>query len=148
MFDGAASRRIEALAATDLPPHSLMQRAGAAVARLALALAPHAQRVWIAAGPGNNGGDGFEAAMHLQRAGKQVHVSAIGDARPRPADAAASLARAQAAGVKVDLGLADVARADLVIDGLLGLGNTRPATGAIADAVRQVNSQSGPPHRH
>ena len=144
LFDGAASRRIEALAASDLPPHSLMQRAGAAVARLALALAPHAQRVWIAAGPGNNGGDGFEAAMHLHRAGKQVHVSAIGDAKRRPADAAASLARAQAAGVKVDLDLADVARTDLVIDGLLGLGNTRPATGAIADAVRQVNSQTAP----
>ena len=44
-----------------------MRRAGLAVARLALALAPHATRVWIAAGPGNNGGDGLEAALHLQR---------------------------------------------------------------------------------
>ena len=38
----AASRRLEAAAAATLPPHTLMQRAGLSVARLALALAPHA----------------------------------------------------------------------------------------------------------
>ena len=59
----AATRELERLAAAGLSPHTLMQRAGLSVARLALALAPHARRIWIACGPGNNGGDGFEAAM-------------------------------------------------------------------------------------
>ena len=72
LHDTAGSRQVETLAAAHCAPHTLMQRAGAGVARLALALAPHGQRVWIAAGPGNNGGDGFEAAYHLQQAGKQV----------------------------------------------------------------------------
>ena len=67
LFHTAATRRIEQAAAVTLPPHTLMQRAGLAVAQLALALAPHARTVWIACGPGNNGGDGLEAAMHLQR---------------------------------------------------------------------------------
>ena len=74
----AATRELERLAAAGLPPHTLMQRAGLAVARLALALAPHARRIWIACGPGNNGGDGFEAAMHLHRWGKNVTLTWTG----------------------------------------------------------------------
>jgi NAD(P)H-hydrate repair Nnr-like enzyme with NAD(P)H-hydrate epimerase domain len=65
LHDVATIRRIERRAAAVLPPHTLMQRAGLAVARLALALAPHARSIWVACGPGNNGGDGFEAALHL-----------------------------------------------------------------------------------
>jgi len=62
LHDVAAVRRFEQRAAAALPPHALMQRAGLAVARLALALAPHARTFWVACGPGNNGGDGLEAA--------------------------------------------------------------------------------------
>ena len=72
LFDTAQTRRIEAQAQAALPPYTLMQRAGVAVSQLALAIAPHAARVWIAAGPGNNGGDGFEAAANLRRHGRQV----------------------------------------------------------------------------
>jgi NAD(P)H-hydrate repair Nnr-like enzyme with NAD(P)H-hydrate epimerase domain len=67
LFDVAATRRIEHLAASTLPPHTLMQRAGLSVAKLAMAVAPHARCIWIACGPGNNGGDGFEAATHLHQ---------------------------------------------------------------------------------
>ena len=63
----AASRAIEAAALAQHAPHELMQRAGAAVARLALAVAPHARRIWVACGPGNNGGDGLVAARQLHR---------------------------------------------------------------------------------
>ena len=45
LFNTAATRRIEHAAAATLPPHTLMQRAGLAVAQLAQALAPHARRV-------------------------------------------------------------------------------------------------------
>ena len=144
LHDAAGSREIEALAAAGLPPHTLMQRAGLGVARLALALAPHAQRIWVAAGPGNNGGDGFEAAFHLHRAGKQVRVSAIGDRSRRPSDAAASLARAQAAGVVIDTALPQDAACDIAIDALLGLGATRVPDGAMAEAVQRFNGHSGP----
>jgi NAD(P)H-hydrate repair Nnr-like enzyme with NAD(P)H-hydrate epimerase domain len=63
LFGPQRTREIEQEASAALPPHTLMRRAGLAVARLAMALAPHAQRVWICAGPGNNGGDGLEAAF-------------------------------------------------------------------------------------
>lgn len=144
LHDTAASRQLERLAAAALPPHTLMQRAGAAVARLALALAPHARRIWVAAGPGNNGGDGFEAALHLQQAGKQVSVCLLGDLARQPADAAASRARAQAAGVSIDTGLPTTIQADLAIDALLGLGTTRAASGSIAAAIARLNSLACP----
>ena len=79
LFDTAASRAVESAAAANLPPHTLMQRAGLGVAKLALALVPRAQTIWVACGPGNNGGDGFEAAMHLKQWGKQVTVTWAGD---------------------------------------------------------------------
>ena len=60
----------------------------------------HARTVWIACGPGNNGGDGFEAAAQLQRRGMRAVVTRIGDDAGLPPDARASLQRALAAGVQ------------------------------------------------
>ncbi len=144
LYGTDASRQIEARAAAECAPHTLMQRAGMAAARLALALAPHGRCIWIAAGPGNNGGDGFEAAYQLQRAGRQVQVTALGDPARRPADAAASLARAQAVGVRIEPLLATDLKCDLAIDAVFGLGTARAAEGLFADALRLFNRLPGP----
>jgi len=152
LHDAAASRTLDALAAETLPAHALMQRAGLAVARLAMALAPHARRIHVLAGHGNNGGDGFEAALHLHRAGREVRLHAIGRdhddgcAQVGPPDAAASRRQAELGGVAIVAGLAPQALdgADLVIDALLGRGLARPARGAVADAIRLCN-RSGVP---
>ncbi|MFT7724832.1 MAG: NAD(P)H-hydrate dehydratase [Roseateles sp.] len=72
LFDVAASRRIEARALVHSP--DLMARAGLAVAKLALALRRGDGPVWVACGPGNNGGDGQVAARRLAQAGVPVHV--------------------------------------------------------------------------
>lgn len=123
LFTTAATRRLEQAAAAALPPHTLMQRAGLAVAQLAQALAPHAGTVWIACGPGNNGGDGLEAAMHLQRRGRKVVVTWLGQPDTAPADARASWQRARDAGVAwVDHAPDDLGPNDLCIDALLGIG--------------------------
>src|ERR1700710_390112 len=87
LFDVAATRRLERAAAIGLPDHTLMGRAGTAAARLALAVAPHARAIWIACGPGNNGGDGFEAALHLKRWGKLPVLTWLGEPGRMPADA-------------------------------------------------------------
>ncbi|MDO8442522.1 MAG: NAD(P)H-hydrate epimerase, partial [Polaromonas sp.] len=124
----AATRQLEQQAAATLAPHTLMQRAGLATAQLALALAPHAQRIWIACGPGNNGGDGLEAALHLHQWGKTVLVTWLGAQNEAkvPADALASLVRARAAGVP--FATAAPRDHDFAIDALLGLGAApRPA---------------------
>jgi len=123
LYSVAATRQLEQQAAAGLPPHTLMQRAGLALARLALALAPHAQRIWIACGPGNNGGDGFEAALRLHQWGKAVVVTWTGPSPGKaglPPDAHAARERALAAGVP--MAAQPPADFDFCIDALLGIG--------------------------
>ncbi|MBY0453377.1 MAG: NAD(P)H-hydrate dehydratase [Burkholderiaceae bacterium] len=123
LFGTAATQRIEQQAAAGLPTHSLMQRAGLAVARLARALAPHARTVWIACGPGNNGGDGLEAALHLHQRGLRVVVSWLGSPETAPPDALRSWQRARDAGVQFDdQPPQHMGASDLCIDALLGIG--------------------------
>lgn len=142
LHDGAATRALEAAAAPALPPHTLMQRAGLATARLALALAPHARSVWIACGAGNNGGDGLEAAVHLHRRGKTVQVGWLGQPERAPADTRAAHARAAAAGVRfADTPPPDC---DCVIDALLGLGAARAPDGVLAQWIAHINALAVP----
>jgi len=142
LFDIAALRRLEQSAAAGLAPHTLMQRAGLAVSRLAMAIAPHSRTIWIACGPGNNGGDGFEAAAQLRQRGFRPVVTHLGDETRLPADAAASLQRARAAGVE----FADEppAQPDLAIDALLGIGSTRAPEGLMADWLRRMHAGPAP----
>jgi hydroxyethylthiazole kinase-like uncharacterized protein yjeF len=142
LFGVAATRRIEGAAASAARPFVLMQRAGDAIARLALALAPHARRVLVFAGPGNNGGDGIEAATRLCAMGKAASLLLLGDASKLPADAAQALARSQAAGVRIGrataTGTPPEDEPDLVIDALLGIGASRPPAAEIAAAIERI----------
>ena len=122
LFSTAATRAIEAAAAAALPPHTLMQRAGRATARLALALAPHARTFWIACGSGNNGGDGLEAATLLHRAGHPVAVTWLGTPGGLPVDARLSWQRARDAGVPFIDAPPVLGPQDLCVDALLGIG--------------------------
>ena len=164
LFDAAGSRQIEQAALASAAPHALMAAAGLAVARLALAIAPGVRRVWIAAGPGNNGGDGLVAARHLHQQGLDVRVSLLGDASRLPADALEALAQARQAGVAISPGLTadgpgngggnrhnhpqsnppDSQSTDLAIDALLGLGASRAPSGEMAHAVRRLNAGRAP----
>ncbi|MDO5691162.1 MAG: NAD(P)H-hydrate dehydratase [Pseudomonadota bacterium] len=140
LFDLAATRRIEVTAQAALSPHTLMRRAGLATARLALALAPHARTFWIACGPGNNGGDGLEAAMHLRQWGLNPVVTWLGDEDHLPADARASLQRAHAARVAFTNQLPVLGAQDLGIDALLGIGATRPPEGSMAELLAHLHA--------
>lgn len=137
MHQIGATRVWEQRVAGDLPPHTLMARAGLAVARLAMALAPHAQHIWVACGPGNNGGDGLEAAVHLHQWGKHVSVTWLGEPDTAPADAKESWQMAQRVGLHLTRDWPT--RCDLCIDALLGLGTTRGAEGELARCIAHIN---------
>jgi ADP-dependent NAD(P)H-hydrate dehydratase / NAD(P)H-hydrate epimerase len=113
LFDVAASRRIEARALVDSP--DLMERAGRAVAKLALALKRNDGPVWVACGPGNNGGDGRVAARWLGQQGVPVHV-----------------------------GLEPPTRPALVVDALLGLGLNRPPLPAMLHTIGAMQDCGAP----
>ena len=116
----AQTQFIEHQAKAHLPAYSLMARAGLATAQLALAIAPHGKKIWIACGPGNNGGDGLESAALLQTWGKQSIVTWLGKDRDVSADTQKAWQRAKAAGVT----FADEPpkNFDLAIDAILGIG--------------------------
>jgi hydroxyethylthiazole kinase-like uncharacterized protein yjeF len=138
----AQTQAIEHQAQAALPPHTLMQRAGLATAQLALAIAPHAQTIWIACGPGNNGGDGLEAAIHLQAWGKHPIVTWLGQAGHAPADAQHAWQRAVGAGVKFAEHAPD--QFDLAIDALLGIGAQHAPNGLMAQWLNAMQISSVP----
>ncbi len=140
LYSVDATRRIEHLASAALPAHTLMQRAGLAVAQLGMAIAPHCRQIWIACGPGNNGGDGLEAAIHLTQLGKSVIVTCLGALDSAPADAAASYRRALAAGVHFSE--TPPVEFDLCIDALLGVGASRAPEGLMANWIDVINASS------
>ena len=127
-----------------LPPGALMQRAAAGLAAVCAGLVPrvYGSRVVVLAGSGDNGGDGLYAAARLARRGARVLAVAAGT---RVHEAGAEALRA--AGGRVtgpgDPGLpAAMNAADLVLDGLLGIGGRgglrEPQAGlaALAEAAR------------
>ena len=127
-------------------PAPLMDLAGLATARLAQAVAPHARRIWIVAGPGNNGGDGLEAAIHLQQEGCHVQLSLLGDPARLPADARRAFERATQAGIHIQIGLPsappELGAQDLCIDALLGIGAARAPQGDLLQAIQWLNASA------
>lgn len=143
LFDVASTRRLEALAQTELPPHTLMQRAGLAVAQMAMAITPHARRIWVACGSGNNGGDGLEAAMHLHQWGKTPVLTWLGSPTLASKDTLAAYNGFVAQGLTISEEAPE--NFDLCVDALLGIGATRrePA-GLMAKWMVRMNRSSAP----
>ena len=115
-----------------LPEGALMQRAATG---LAVALAGRLGRVYtsrlvLLVGGGDNGADALWAGAMLARRGADVRAVLAGQARP------GALAAFRAAGGRV---VADLPRAGLVVDGLVGIGGRgalRSAAAALAEQVR------------
>jgi ADP-dependent NAD(P)H-hydrate dehydratase / NAD(P)H-hydrate epimerase len=123
--------------ASGTPGLVLMKRAAAAVAReaaRAVAARPErAARVVVLAGPGNNGGDGFEAArlLHASRTAAGIETLLLGDPDRLTGDAKATFQRLVQSGLPVrpvgnERDLEALRSATLVVDALFGTGLARP----------------------
>jgi hydroxyethylthiazole kinase-like uncharacterized protein yjeF len=119
-----------------------MQRAGLAVAKFAIAVAPHARTIWIACGPGNNGGDGCEAAAHLKLWGRHPVVTYLPGFGGLPADAGTARQNAVAAGVTFSETVPS--QYDLCIDALFGIGRLRSWDSQGAEWVQRINASGTP----
>ncbi|MBQ0959546.1 NAD(P)H-hydrate dehydratase [Ideonella sp. 4Y11] len=139
----AASRAMEARACAQAGDFTLMQRAGTDAARLVLARWPHARRIWVACGPGNNGGDGLVMARRLHQLGRQVSITHLGSRGPAPADASRALTEAVQAGVPVGEPPA-AGTVDLAVDALLGLGQNRAPSETVAALVDALHACQAP----
>jgi hydroxyethylthiazole kinase-like uncharacterized protein yjeF len=144
----ASSRRIEARMLKHWDGCSLMAWAGRRVASWVLGMAPHAQRIWVAAGPGGNGADGLFAAVHLAQRGKRVDISLHGTTLDRaPASSGTAYLQALEQALASGCVLRDEAThpaPDLVIDALLGLGANRALSPPLAQAVQAIQQLRRP----
>jgi hydroxyethylthiazole kinase-like uncharacterized protein yjeF len=110
---------------------------------MAMAIAPHARRIWIACGPGNNGGDGLQAAIHLHQWGKAPVLTWLGSPTLASNDALAAYNGVVAQGLTVsDDAPEDF---DLCIDALLGIGATaRAPADLMATWIIRMNRSGAP----
>jgi len=120
---------------------ALMEAAGAAVA-VAVGERWPMRTVTVLCGPGNNGGDGFVAARHLQAAGWPVQVALLG-ARDALKGAAAQAA-GQWTGDFAPFTPESLDGAGLVIDAIFGAGLSRPVDGKALQLVEAMKTRRMP----
>lgn len=136
-------RAIERAAfARGVPAQALMRQAGEAAATLLRARWPQARRIGVLCGQGNNGGDGYVAALALHRSGLSVTVLRAGEPRtPDALDAARAWQQAGQGTVALD---APLPADDVWIDALFGIGLSRAPDAALAGVLSGVATQQRP----
>ncbi|GAB6905244.1 Bifunctional NAD(P)H-hydrate repair enzyme Nnr (Includes: ADP-dependent (S)-NAD(P)H-hydrate dehydratase; NAD(P)H-hydrate epimerase) [Desulfosarcina cetonica] len=138
-----------------IPGRVLMENAGrGATAYFLETLYRHQPgRVAIAAGRGNNGGDGFVMARYLHQKGIPVTVFLFTHRDRIQGDAATNLALIDSMGVPVvevadtaalDARKQDLAHMDLWIDAILGTGLTSDVRGLFLPVIEFINQQKRP----
>jgi len=148
---------LRAIGEYSLPGIVLMENAGRNAAHLLMALASLIRvdpplRVSIACGRGNNGGDGFVIARHLENLGAEVKLLLACDPAAYRGDAAVNHAVAVQAGIAIELLESAPAEAwsaalvgsDWIVDALLGTGSSGAPRGAVATAIRAINLARNP----
>jgi len=147
------SRRVDRLAVEryGMTGLVLMENAGRGaaeiIARLYRALPSPAGPIVVACGKGNNGGDGFVVARHLDNAGLPVRIALFCDPATLAGDAAANYEIARRGGLSIGASTREFAPSDLaalfrevslIIDALHGTGikgDPRPPFDRVIDAV-------------
>ena len=126
-----------------IPLGALMRRAGQAVARAVKERADGGHTL-ILTGPGNNGGDGLVAAEQLRQEGHRVAVytlrrESVGDFGGKASAAESDESRTTLISLVRDSGV--------IVDALLGIGQSRPPEGALASILETVDEHR-PPRSH
>lgn len=145
IYLSADIRRLEETAAASAGALSLMERAGQAAADLAAQLvSERGKDVLVLAGPGNNGGDAYEVATHLKSEYFRVSLVSPADPATLPRDAQHAHRKWLDAGGEVLSAVPQDRKWALVVDGLFGIGLTRPPQAEYAQLIALANSQRCP----
>jgi NAD(P)H-hydrate epimerase len=136
-----------------LPGVVLMENAGRGTAELLLALGARGPVV-ICCGKGNNGGDGFVIARHLDNRGVPVHVLLFADPDELRGDAAVNYRVLARSGVALTALPArtppeaevweELESADWVVDALFGTGLNSPVRPPLDGVIARINDGAAP----
>ncbi|MEW6339019.1 MAG: NAD(P)H-hydrate dehydratase [Acidobacteriota bacterium] len=154
VLDNESMRRCDRTTIEDLgvPSLVLMERAAVAVTDAVFERFGAVERVVVASGPGNNGGDGLAIARQLACRGVSVEVALLAEPARLSSDASRQLGMARAFRVPVHdcsaegLGRLEalLAGSDLVVDAMFGTGLERALSGRWADAVAAIVASGRP----
>ncbi|OGX04267.1 MAG: NAD(P)H-hydrate epimerase [Omnitrophica bacterium RIFCSPLOWO2_12_FULL_50_11] len=132
----------------------LMENAGRGIAELAGRMMKRGKKkVLVIAGKGNNGGDGFVAARHLANRGHQVSVVLLAEPRDLKLDPKTNFEILKKMDIPVHVFASHravrrirhlLSNAELVLDGIFGVGLTRPASGIFYEAIEFMNMSRKP----
>jgi NAD(P)H-hydrate epimerase len=133
-----------------VPGVVLMENAGRGMAELLLRLGTSGPVV-VCCGKGNNGGDGFVIARHLDNAGAAVRVLLFADPAGLTGDAAVNHRILVASRVPLEVCLpvdevtlpAELASADWVVDALFGSGLTGSVRAPFDRVIEAINGAPG-----
>ncbi len=114
----------------------LMENAGRGAAEIIHRISPPGG-VAILCGKGNNGGDGYVIARHLQLAGREVVIVSVVDIGELSGDASANATIAAKADIPITQCIVD---RPIIVDCLLGTGARGAPSGIYADFVRAANA--------
>ncbi|MGI5284174.1 NAD(P)H-hydrate dehydratase [Nonomuraea polychroma] len=133
-------RAAEHVLMAKLPPGTLMQRAAAGLAAVCADLlgSVYGKRVVLLVGSGDNGGDALYAGERLARRGAWVGAILAGSKTHQE-----GLAALQGAGGRV-VDRTALDRADLIVDGLVGIGATGELREPYQGLVQEANVAGGP----
>jgi len=138
LYTAAQVRAAEEAVLATVREGALMQRAATGLATVCLDLLgrAHGVRVVLLVGAGNNGGDALYAGAFLATRGAQVTAVLLS---PERAHTGGLAALRRAGGRVAEPGGAGLDRADLVLDGIVGIGGTgglrEDAAALVAEAV-------------
>jgi NAD(P)H-hydrate epimerase len=137
-----------------VPGVVLMENAGRGAADLLQSLNPNRQRVLILCGPGNNGGDGFVIARHLQNRRVDVDVVLFGAIEKLTPDARTNAEiwhksnplRTAAGSGPLDINIRHIigGAQGWIVDALFGTGLTRTLGPPFDEVVATVNASGLP----
>jgi len=147
LYNVAQIRALEKQAANSagLGNGELMERAGFAAFYALKEIWPAARHVVVAAGPGNNGGDGYVLARLAHEEGFAVRVLTLIDPKELKGDALRAYTLAADAGVLIsEWDAENLSMADVIVDALLGTGVKRKVDDNYAEVIAAINAAKIP----
>lgn len=125
----------------DIDGFVLMQRAAAAAFAELRQRWPNTKKVIVLCGGGNNGGDGFLIAKHCMDYGLTAQLMLLSDAEKISGDARSALEAFEEAGGEILAFEAEaLAKADVIVDAMLGTGLDREVAGDYRSAIENLNA--------